>query len=282
MMRRFGLGVLALVSVFALVGCTHETIHTASDLHLYSGVAEGTHPDRSDTLICVTYNIAFSEKLEQALIDLADPAVPQNPDILLLQEMDPEGAAWLARKLGMNHYYFPSFIHPHHGSLFGNAVLSPWPLDNPHFMTLPHPNPMTENHRTALAVDVHLKGGTVQAVSAHNATLIIDLGRRLEQVVAMRDSLVVGSGPVIVGGDFNTGTNWEGTLFRRVMRDAGFRETRPPVGRTARGGPLDRFGYHLKLDHVYYRDLVFLSSGVCRNTTASDHFPIWGVFTWRK
>jgi len=141
---------------------------------------------------------------------------------------------------------------------------------------------MTENYRTALAVDVNLAGTVVQVVSAHNATLIIDLEHRVEQVKAMRDSLVVPAGPVIVGGDFNTGTNWEGTLFRRVMREAGFRETRPPEGRTARGGPLDLFGYHLKLDHIYYRDLEFVSSGVCRQTSASDHFPIWGVFTWRR
>ncbi len=239
-------------------------------------------PVLSDSLVCVSYNIAFSEKLDQALVDLANDAVPQQPDILLLQEMDAEGAAYMALHLGMNYYYFPSFIHPHHGRLFGNAVLSPWPLSNARTAALPHANPLTENYRTALAVDVELAGGMVQVVSAHNATLIVDLEKRVQQVVAIRDSLVVPAGPVIVGGDFNTGTNWEGTLFRRVMRQAGFRETRPPAGRTARGGPLDFFGYHLKLDHIYYRDLQFVSAGVCRETSASDHFPIWGVFKWQE
>jgi len=115
-------------------------------------------------------------------------------------------------------------------------------------------------------------------VSAHMATLIVDLEKRMEQVEVMRDSLVSPAGPVIVGGDFNTGTNWEGTLFRRLMRQAGFRESRLPVGRTARAGVLDAFGYHLKLDHIYYRNLEFVSAGVCRQATASDHFPIWSVF----
>lgn len=261
-----------------VAGCTHDSVFTQADLRLYSGTSAVVSPTVSDSLVCISFNIAFSDKLEQALLDLESPAVPQHPDILLLQEMDAEGAAWLARQLGMNHFYYPSFIHPHHGRLFGNAVLSPWPLSNASFVSLPHANPMTENFRTALAVDVHLKGGVVQVVSVHTATLIVDLDKRVEQVVAVRDSLVAPQGAAIVGGDFNTGTNWEGTLFRRVMRETGFRESRPPVGRTARGGPLDLFGYHLKLDHIYYRGLEFVSSGVYRGAQASDHFPIWSVF----
>jgi endonuclease/exonuclease/phosphatase (EEP) superfamily protein YafD len=270
------------IFLLMLQGCAHESAFTQADIRIYSGPGNGEQPAESDSLVCVSYNIAFSEKLDQALVDLSETTVPQRPDILLLQEMDAEGTAYLARHLGMNYFYFPSFIHPHHGRLFGNAVLSPWPLSEARTMTLPHSNPLTDNYRAALAVDVHLKAGVIQVVSVHTSTLIVDLENRVEQIVVVRDSLVSPSGPVIVGGDFNTGTNWEGTLFRRVMRQVGFRETRPPKGRTARGGPLDIFGYHLKLDHLYYRDLEFVSAGVCRNTAASDHFPIWGVFRWQK
>lgn len=268
------------ILLLSLFGCAHDSVFTNSDLHLYSGTAEGVKPVVSDSLVCISYNIAFAEKLDQALVDLKSSGVPRHPDILLLQEMDEEGTAYIARNLGLNYYYFPSFIHPHHGRLFGNAVLSPWPLSGARGIGLPHANPLTNNFRAALAVDVHTAAGVVQVVSAHMSTLIVDLDHRVDQVVVMRDSLISLTGPVIVGGDFNTGTNWEGTLFRRVMRQAGFRETRPPWGRTARGGPLDLFGYHLKLDHFYYRDLDFISAGVCRETWASDHFPIWSVFKW--
>ncbi len=272
---------MTIVILLFLCGCAHEPLFTESDLRIYSGSGSGVKPAASDSLVCISYNIAFSEKLDQALLDLAQETLPQQPDVLLLQEMDAEGTTYMADRLGMNYCYFPSFIHPHHGRLFGNAVLSPWPLSQVRTVSLPHANPLTDNYRTALAVDVQMERGIVQVVSAHNATLIVDLDKRVQQVVVMRDSLVSPTGPVIVGGDFNTGTNYEGMLFRRVMRQAGFREARPAKGRTARGGPLDFFGYHLKLDHIYYRELEFLSSGVCRETSASDHFPIWSVFQWR-
>ncbi len=275
---------LVLWGILLLVfnGCAHDTLFTQSDIRLYSGSIDELKPVESDSLVCVSYNIAFSEKLDQALIDLTDQAMPRQIDILLLQEMDAEGTAFLAQHLGMNYCYFPSFIHPYHGHLFGNAVLSPWPLKEPRHMVLPHAKPMSGNFRTALAVEVQLAAGAVEVVSAHMATIVVGLEKRIEQVVVMRDSLVSPSGPAIVGGDLNTGTNWEGTLFRRVMRQSGFRETRLPEGRTASGGILDIIGYHFKLDHIYYRDLKFASSGVGRSALASDHFPVWGVFKWKE
>jgi len=147
---------LFVMAVFFLVvhGCAHESVFTQTDLHLYSGSGQDPKPAESDSLVCISYNIAFSEKLDQALLDLADCAAPRNPDILLLQEMDAEGVAYMAEQLGLNYCYYPSFIHPHHGRLFGNAVLSPWPLNDPRFVRLPHANPITENYRTALAVNV--------------------------------------------------------------------------------------------------------------------------------
>ncbi len=268
--------------LWMLSGCTHETVFTQTDIHMYGGLGGTEVPVLSDTLVCVSYNIAFSEKLDQALIDLTAGSIPKNPDIILLQEMHAQGAAYLADRLGMNYYYFPSFIHPHHGRLFGNAVLSTWPLSEPEFTILPHANPLTENFRSALAVDVKIRDRIIRVVSVHLATLIVDQQDRVEQAVVLRDSLVAPFGPTIIGGDFNSGTNYEGTLFRRVMREAGFREIRTLKGRTARGGALDLFGYRLKLDHIYYRELKFLSAGVCREAIASDHFPIWGMFAWEN
>ena len=71
-------------------------------------------------------------------------------------------------------------------------------------------------------------------------------------------------------------------MFRRVVRKAGFREARFQVERTALGGPLDMVGYHLNLDHIYYRDLELVAAGVSNDAAASDHFPVWSLFRWRK
>lgn len=267
--------------LLALSGCAHETALTQADIRLYGGPGDGVLPSESDSLVCVSYNIEYSEELTKALVDLTTDPRLRNPDILLLQEMDPEGVVFLAERLGMNYYYYPSFIHPHHGRLFGTAVLSRWPLSGPRYIVLPHPNPLTDNRRTALAVDVQVGSRVVRTVSVHLSTLMIDLEDRLEQAVIVTDSLVSNTGPTIIGGDFNTGTRYEGTLFRRVVRKAGFREARLPVDRTASGGPLDLVGYKLKLDHLYYRDLEFVAAGVSSEATASDHFPVWSVFHWR-
>jgi endonuclease/exonuclease/phosphatase (EEP) superfamily protein YafD len=264
-----------------LAGCAHDTTLNRADIHLYGGLAAGRMPAESDSLVCISYNIEYSEELEQALLDLTTDPRLQQPDILLLQEMDAEGAAFLAGRLGLNHFYYPSFIHPHHGRLFGNAVLSPWPLQKPRAVILPHPNPLTDNRRTALAVDVQVGSRTVRAVSVHLSTLVVDLEDRLEQAVVVGDSLVAVSGPTVIGGDFNTGTRWEETLVRRVFRRIGFREAHISARKTARGGPLDLVGYNLKLDHIYYRDLEPVAAGVSPGATAGDHFPIWSVFRWR-
>lgn len=264
-----------------LSGCSHSTVMTQADIRMYDG--SFTHnllPAASDSLVCVSYNIAFSEKLEQAVADLGNPTLPR-PDILLLQEMDVEGTVFIADRLGLNYAYFPSFIHPHHGRLFGNAVLSPWPMENLQSIVLPHANPWSDDRRAALAVDVQVGDRVVQAVSVHLSTLIVELDRRVEQVVVIRDSLISEVGPVIVGGDFNSGNDYESILMRRVVRKAGFREARLPEARTARGGALDMTGYKLKLDHIFYRDMDFVASGISDEAQASDHLPIWSVFHWR-
>jgi len=268
------------VLLTAVSGCAHETLLTQADIRLYSDLGDVVKRSVPDSLVCVSYNIEYGEKLENALADLMDNPRLWDPDILLLQEMDPEGVALMADRLGMNFAYYPSFIHPHHGKLFGTAVLSPWPLSEPRHLVLPHPNPMTENHRTALAVDVQIGTRTVRAVSVHLSTLSVDFEDRLEQATLVRDSLVADTGPAIIAGDFNSGSHREGVLFGRVVRQAGFKEAWLPVERTATGGPLDWLGIKLKLDRIYYRELELVAAGSPGESTASDHFPVWSVFRW--
>jgi endonuclease/exonuclease/phosphatase (EEP) superfamily protein YafD len=269
------------VILAAASGCAHETHLTQADIRLYSELGDVVQRSMPDSLVCVSYNIEYGEKLENALADLTDHPRLKNPDILMLQEMDSEGVALLAARLGMNFAYYPSFIHPHHGKLFGTAVLSPWPLSEPGHLLLPHPNPLSDNRRTALAVDILIGSRTVRAVSVHLSTLSVDFEDRLEQATLVGDSLVADTGPAIIAGDFNSGSPREGILFRRVFRKAGFREARLPVERTATGGPLDWLGIKLKLDRIYYRELEMISSGSPGESTASDHFPVWSVFRWR-
>ncbi len=278
-MKRWIWATFGLLCGVSLAGCATSTHLTDADLRLYTNAIR-VHPDRAvaDSLVCVSYNIAFAEELDLALADLRKNEITSQSDILFLQEMNATGAAYLAAELGLNYYYFPSYISPRHGDLFGNAVLSPWPLSNAKTVKLPHPNPLTENHRTALAVDVTIGERTIQAISVHLATLVVELENRVEQAKVVRDSLITPTGPVVVAGDFNSGSDYEITRFRRVFRKSGFREARLGLDRTAEAGPLDLVGYHLKLDHIYYRNLAHVAAGGVFETQASDHYPIWAVF----
>ncbi|MFT5315572.1 MAG: endonuclease/exonuclease/phosphatase family metal-dependent hydrolase [Candidatus Krumholzibacteriia bacterium] len=261
-----------------LAGCAASTQLTNDDIRLYTNAVQVPSSRAvADSLVCVSYNIAFAAELDLALGDLRKHEISLFADILFLQEMNATGAAYLAAELGLNYYYFPSYISPHHGDLFGNAVLSPWPLTNAKSIVLPHPNPLTEDRRAALAVDVTMGDRTVQAISVHLATLVVELENRVEQAEVIRDSLVAPTGPVVVAGDFNSGNDYESMRFRRVFRKKSFREARLGLDRTAQAGPLDLVGYHLKLDHIYYRNMAYVHAGGLLETEASDHFPIWAI-----
>lgn len=275
MARRF----IAWILLAGCVGCAVPSQHVAEDIRLYRG-RQDARPVARDSLVCISYNIKFGQDVAKALDDLQ--ALPLQPpwDVVLLQEMDAEGAAWLAERLAMNHVYRPSYVHPRTGRLFGNAILSPWPLENPRVLTLEHPNPLTGDHRTVLAADVRVGNGRLRAVSAHLATWLVAHENRLEQAVEVRDSLLAAPGAVLLGGDFNTGTEHEVKLFRRIFRAAGLEETRLQAQSTVDAGLLGRLGLDLLLDHLYQRGLVSVRAGVGGQASGSDHRPIWGVYRW--
>jgi endonuclease/exonuclease/phosphatase family metal-dependent hydrolase len=239
---------------------------------------QGAEATQLDSLLVVSYNIAFARQTREATEQLqADPQLGL-ADVFLLQEMDLEGVEFMARTLGLNYVYGPAYRHPRYGRLWGNAILSRWPIVGQADLVLPYPNPFSENHRRAVAADVLVEGQPVRVISVHLSTAVIPLGDRLKQAAALADSLGQVSWPVIVGGDFNTGSRQEIKELRQVMRGRRFRQVRLPEGKTAQGGALDFFNHTLVLDHFFYRGLAWQRAGIADKYTASDHFPVWAVF----
>jgi endonuclease/exonuclease/phosphatase (EEP) superfamily protein YafD len=108
------------------------------------------------------------------------------------------------------------------------------------------------------------------------------LDRRLHQAEVLADSLASVPWPVIVAGDFNTSTDFEIRELRQALRPWRLRQVRLPAGATAEGKAM--YGLvagDLVLDHLFYRGLRPGASGIARHITASDHYPVWTVFTWR-
>jgi len=273
---------LSLVLLAILAGCGVPSRFVGNEI--YQGnfgippeVASAALPD---SIVVASYNIAFALQVDRAARELlSDPAL-NKVDILLLQEMDPEGTALLARQLGLYYVYGPAYLHPRHDHRWGTAVLSRWPIVGYDSVILPHSDPLTRNHRRAVAADIAVGDHLLRAVSVHLSTMVVSFEDRLHQATVVSDSLGRVDYPLIIGGDFNSVSGFESRKVGQGMRRWGLREVRLPAGKTVRSRSLDLLGQEAVFDHIFYRGLEPLRSGIAHEFTASDHFPIWAVFTW--
>lgn len=216
----------------------------------------------------VSFNIEYALRIEAALEAIAASPSLRRPDVLALQEMDAPGVERMARALGMNAVYFPSGVHPKHRRDFGCALLSPWPLEDPRKLVLPHGARVTGLRRAAVSAVVVRGGLRVRVYSVHlPSPLAVSGGSRREQVRLMVADAEASPDPVVVAGDLNAHD------IGREFVKGGFAWPTEHVGPTARW----RFG-GLGYDHVFARGLSVTSSGVePDNRNASDHKPVWAL-----
>ena len=229
------------------------------------------------TLTVTTFNIQFGLAAGRAARELALAAKFRRPDLVLLQEMDPDGSAAIARELGFHHVYAPAVVHSHHGRQFGQAILSPWPLRDAEIVHLPHDNPLNGQRRIALLATADVAGRDVRAGSVHTETALLAASLRAEQLVTALDAFADWDGPAVIGGDFNTVTPANVRDLARLGRSAGFDrldDYGPTADWSAGGLRLARF----TLDHVLTRNLEVHTAAATRETRASDHRPLWATF----
>jgi endonuclease/exonuclease/phosphatase family metal-dependent hydrolase len=226
-----------------------------------------------------SWNIQYGEDIVQAVCEIRDNDDLSGADIILLQEMGPDGVRHMAEELGMYYIYGAAAVHPHHKKLFGNAVLSRWPIIDDQVLILPHETMLTGHRRIAVAADIDLGGQTVRAISIHTATVVMEQDKRIDQAKAVRDSLGGFDGPVIIGGDFNTVSGYEVTLLRQTMRRLRLKMVRLPEGPTIANKYKKIPGSVPVLDHFFCKGIEPGSRGVVRETLASDHYPIWAVLS---
>ena len=269
---------LLLTAAWWSAGCGLFAGYAPEEAPVHRGRAAAVSVPVPDSLRVVSWNIQYGEAVGTALDELRAHPRLANPDLLLVQEIAPEDAALLADSLGLNHVYRAAAVHPHHAELFGNAVLSRWPIVAHEVEVLPHPTPLTGHRRIAVAATVDLgPRGELVAVSVHTATVIMDQENRFDQAAAVFDSLGLGDRPAVVARDFNTITDYEVTLLRRVGRKHGLTHVRLPAGPTISSSLRKLSGQQFALDHILLRGLEAGARGVVRTTTASDHYPVWAV-----
>ena len=263
----FARAVVAVAVFGGTVGCA-----TARNYDDPSGpVVVGQHAAAArsgPTIRLVTFNVQWGEHLDRAAELLSRPGPLRDADVLFLQELDGPGAEWLARSLGMNFVYVPSAIHPIPQRDFGVAILSPWPIDDPRKVPLPYQHRFRKMRRAAAGATVHLPTGPTRIYAVHFETTFGLWGdeHRRAQARTVLEAVADWTGPVVIGGDFNSRATGE-TIAR-----GGF------VWLTER---LDRRGSLRDSDYILVRGLCPSGDPPAGrppdDTNASDHRPVWAT-----
>jgi endonuclease/exonuclease/phosphatase family metal-dependent hydrolase len=280
--RSAGLALVALLAAGG-AGCVHAVNYLDADGPRYvldpPPGAGGAPPHAGAPFRVVSFNVAHAIEIEKAIELLRQTPELRGMDVLTLQEMDAPGAERIARALGFHSVYYPGGVHPAHRKDFGCAVLSPWPLEDPGKVLLPHGARISGLRRAATAATVVRGSERVRVYSVHlPAPLSIRPGARREQLRVIAADAARHAGEVVIAGDFNS----HGAV--EELEKAGFAWTTRETGATTRLRILGVSVRGLAYDHVLARGLDAYAAGVVEDKRgASDHKPIWALLAppWR-
>jgi len=267
--------VLSITLAAALaVGCRAVVNYQDPTWPRYSGLppvradATPAADGKSRTLRVVTYNVQWAKHIDRAIYVLKGREPLTHADIVVLQEMDPEGTRRIADALGMNWIYYPSAIHPKRGLDFGNAVLSRWPIVADRKLILPHVAGMRHAQRIATAATIMIDSTPVRVYSTHLGTPsdIRPSSRRDQARAIATDASAYPL--VIVAGDMNShgiGKEFVAHGFAWPTEHNGFTTA------------------IFRWDHVFLKGFAappvdLKVTGIVRDTLGtSDHDPVWAV-----
>jgi endonuclease/exonuclease/phosphatase family metal-dependent hydrolase len=268
---RWGKLLLLLLMLSLLNACGAALNYVERDSPKYVGHLAISPSSSDGTIKVITFNLKYAKELALAVQEFRAWPSLLNADVILLQEMDWHGTQEMASVLGYNYLYYPASIHPWTGKLFGNAILSKWPISRTEKLMLPYTNPLTKQQRIAAAATVTVDDLPVRVYSIHLETILLSRAKRLEQVRTILEHIESQEGPehYIIGGDFNMVGAREISLARALFSEAGFESATLEVGATA-----VRF---LRLDHIYTKGMQLLEAGKETRSISSDHIPVWAV-----
>ncbi|SCF30727.1 endonuclease/exonuclease/phosphatase family protein [Micromonospora chokoriensis] len=232
----------------------------------------GNRDGPPERLTVVAYNIRMGFGLDGRfdLTGLTEVVQRQRPDVVLLSEVD---RAWLlngghdtldvmAERLGMPYVFGPAA-----DSVWGDAVLSRWPMDDARSLPLPAVGAPTGAQ--ALGVTLDLSDGVrVAVVSTH---LQPPPGKGpVVQARAVTDFAIryAAGRPLVVAGDLNTepGDEAFGQFTAAGLVDA--LAAARPLATSPADDPREQ------IDHIFVSAALTPSDPVAPRSTASDHLPV--------
>src|SRR5213083_1180228 len=113
LLRSRRIAVLLISAAVAAAGCRAVLNYPSPLGPRYSGSPTAISvPTPRRTIRVVTYNVQWGRHIDRAINVLTTRAPLGDADIVVLQEMDPNGTRRIAEALGMSWVYYPASVHP--------------------------------------------------------------------------------------------------------------------------------------------------------------------------
>jgi endonuclease/exonuclease/phosphatase family metal-dependent hydrolase len=173
-----------------LAGCRTGRNYTSPEGPRFAGgPPNGLAPHEDTTKIkVVSFNLEFSLQVDSAIALLEKDSALRDASVFLLQEMNEKATQRIAEALGLWYVYYPAIYHFRTRQLFGNAVLSRWPIIEDQKIVLPHVSRFVRTQRTATAATIQVASQRVRVYSTHLGTMSdIGGGARKNQLRAILD-----------------------------------------------------------------------------------------------
>lgn len=143
-----------------------------------------------------------------------------------------------------------------------------------HFYMSPHAEPVMQTQKLLLTTLYPLKGSDEQLLVLNmHAINFVSVKKYVQQLGQLSDALAQHSGPVILGGDFNTWAPARLAHFLEVTGKAGLEEA--TMQRRSRVSHMNQH-----LDHLFYRGLKLRAVESLADYSSSDHAPITATFEY--
>ncbi len=236
-------------------------------------------------LLIVSLNMHGELNSEKVLAEFERHERIRHADILLLQEAEGDSRKSrelvdrLSRSMGLPFVHMPEETLST-GSGDGLAVISRFRLKETAVMPLKRYDLLVRSrHRIALAQTVEAPLGDIRLFNLHLDSRV-NPEQRLDQLSTVLDAANPVTGPVIIGGDFNTGDfHWIAHVLpipeNRSQRDALLKRMAASGFQTpfeSTGPTYDQLG--MQLDWIFFRKLRSLAAGT-QPIDFSDHRAIW-------
>lgn len=239
--------------------------YTADDELQVMGQARDTQ--LGPVIRCLLWNI-LKAKRNRWLADFSDLAADR--DLIMLQEavLNAPTDPVFIQNTRFEWVMARSFRHPltevEHGVKTGATA----PALERHFYLSPHTEPLIQTQKLLLSTLYPLKGESEKLLVLNmHAINFVSVAKYVEQLDQISMALSKHSGPVILGGDFNTWNPKRLKHFQAIAHKAGLVEAS-----MKRQSKLAHMNQHL--DHLFYRGFAVRCVESQSHYYSSDHAPI--------